>query len=150
MRAEARSVKKGALGLMGLLAALVLSVPLVAQERERERQRDWDRERNWVFLGESHVDGARDRDRIRVGRYPESFRAILFRVEGGDVEFDRIKVHFRNGTAADRLMHVRIVSGGRTRAIDLPGERRIIESVEIWYRRTGPGTRPTVSLFGMR
>lgn len=150
MRAEARSLRRGALGLMGLLAILLFGAPLVAQERERGRGRDWEQERNWVFLGESHVDGAKDHDRIRVGRYPESFRAILFRVEGGDVEFDRIKVHFRNGTAADRLMHVRIASGERTRAIDLPGERRIIESVEIWYRRTGSGTRPTVSLFGMR
>ncbi len=142
MRAETRSPKNRALRLAGLLAIFLFGVPLLAQER------DW--ERTWIYLGESHVDGNRDHDRIKVGRYPESFHAIQFRVEGGDVEFDRIKVHFRNGTAADRLMHVRLVSGDRSRAIDLPGDRRIIESVEIWYRKGGSSARPTVSLFGLR
>lgn len=138
MRAETRNLKNGALQLAGLLVFLLFGTPLLAQER------------NWVFLGEAHVDGRSDHDRIKVGRSPESFRAIEFRVEGGDVEFDRIKVHFRNGTAADRLMHVRIVSGDKSRAIDLPGDRRIIKSVEIWYRRSGSSARPTVSLFGLR
>ncbi len=138
MRAEGRNLKNGALQLAGLLVFLLFGTPLLAQER------------NWVFLGEAHVDGGSDHDRIKVGRSPESFRAIEFRVEGGDVEFDRIKVHFRNGTAADRLMHVRIVSGDKSRAIDLPGDRRIIKSVEIWYRKSGSSARPTVSLFGLR
>ena len=138
MRAGTRNLKNGALQLAGLLVFLVFGTPLLAQER------------NWVFLGEAHVDGGRDHDRIKVGHSPESFRAIEFRVEGGDVEFDRIKVHFRNGTAADRLMHVRLVSGSRSRALDLPGDRRIIKSVEIWYRKGNWNVRPTVSLFGLR
>jgi hypothetical protein len=136
MRAETGNLKNGALQLAGLLVFLVFGTPLLAQER------------GWVFLGEAHVDGGRDHDRIKVGRSPESFRAIEFRVEGGDVEFDRIKVHFRNGTASDRLMHVRIPAGGKSRALDLPGDRRIIKSVEIWYRKNSSGARPTVSLFG--
>jgi hypothetical protein len=138
MRAGTRSFKNRALQIAGLLAVLVFAVPLLAQEPE------------WSFLGESHLNGARDHDRIRIHRSPESFRAIEFRVAGGNVEFDRIKVHFRNGNAADRLMHVRVSSGGKTRAIDLPGNRRIIESVEIWYHQDNGRDLPTVSLFGLR
>ncbi len=133
-------LKKHAAWIMGLFVGLAFGAALRAQERRGE----------WAYLGESHVDGMRDHDKIKVDRTPESFRAIQFRVEGGTVEFDRILVHFRNGSAADRLMHVRIASGGETRAIDLPGDRRIIKNVEIWYHKDSSGTRPTVSLFGLR
>lgn len=131
-------LKKRTLWIAGLFAALVISGSLYAQDR------------NWVFLGQAHVDKSADHDRIKVGRSPESFRAIQFQVEGGNVEIDRIMVHFRRGTAADRLMHVRLASGSKSRVIDLPGDRRIIKSVEIWYRKDSSGERPTVSLLGLR
>lgn len=127
------------LWMMGLLAALTVSGSLYAQE-----------ERNWVLLGAAHVDKRADHDRIKVHRSQESFRAIRLQIDGGNVEIDRIVVHFRDGITSDRLMHVRLASGSTSRAIDLPGRRRIIKSVELWYRKDSSSTRPTVSLFGLR
>ena len=126
--------------LLAILATLAIAGSLAAQQ-----------DRDWALLGESHVDKAADHDRIKVGRSPESFHAIRFQVQNGNIEIDRIKVHFRNDyQAADRLMHVRLASGSTSRAIDLPGGRRIIDSVEIWYRKDRSGERPAVLLYGLR
>jgi hypothetical protein len=44
-----------------------------------------------------------------------------------------------------------IRAGGETRVIDLPGARRVIQSVEFWYRKAdGRSGRPGVRLFGLR
>ncbi len=42
-----------------------------------------------------------------------------------------------------------IPAGGRTRIIDLPGERRIIRSVDLWYGKANWTKRPKVSLYGV-
>ncbi len=126
--------------LLALLATFAIAGSLAAQEG-----------RDWAYLGESHVDKLADHDRITVGRSPQSFRAIRFQVENGSIQIDRIKIHFHDAyMAADRLMHVRLASGSSSRAIDLPGGRRIIDSVEIWYRKDRSDERPTVLLYGLR
>src|SRR4051812_48633754 len=88
-----------------------------------------------VLLGESHVDGAVDHDRIMVTAARGEYRAIRLRVENAAVKFDRVVVHFGNGSAETLAIRRRINAGGETRAIDLPGARRVIESVEFWYER---------------
>jgi hypothetical protein len=121
-----------------LLVALTLATSSQAQ---RER---------WTYLGEAHVDGAVDHDNIHVGMEDGRFRAIQLRVSGGGVEFDRVIVHFGNGSEETLPIRHRIPSGGRTDAIDLPGERRVIQSVEMWYSKARWEHRPKVSLYGIR
>jgi hypothetical protein len=107
----------------------------------------------WTVLGEAHVDGAVDHDRIVVTGARGEYRAIRFRVENGPVQFDRIVVHFGNGSEERLGARFRVAAGGESRAIDLPGARRVIESVEFWYekaRNSRIPTRPKVVLFGMR
>ena len=104
----------------------------------------------WTYLGNAHVDGRVDHDVIRVGASDGRFRAIQLRVSGGAIEFGRLVVHFGNGTAEELGIRERILNGGATRAIDLPGERRIIESVELWYGKEHWERHPKVSLYGIR
>lgn len=132
-------LRRRVLWIAGFVAALAATASLEAQEG-----------RNWAALGQAHVDKTSDHDRIKVHHSQESFRAIRFRVEGGNVEFDRIKVHFRNGMASDRLMHVRLESGAESKVLDLPGGRRMVDSVEIWYRKDSSQERPTVTLYALR
>jgi hypothetical protein len=104
----------------------------------------------WEYLGEANVDGAVDHDRIMVTAARGEYRAIRIRVENGPIDFDRVVVHFANGESAPIAIRARIRAGGQTRAIDLPGRRRIIESVEFWYSRARRWERkPKVRLFGM-
>lgn len=104
----------------------------------------------WTLLGERHIDGRVDNDKIDVGRDNGRFRAIQFRVEGGTVMFDHIQVRYLNGETDDISVRSEIPAGGKTRIIDLPGNRRVIESVSMWYGKRNWHTRPTVRVYGIR
>ena len=132
--------KRETIRIPGLLLLLIgLSV---AAQAQRPR---------WEYLGEANVDGAVDHDNIAVTGARGEFRAIQIRVEKGPIEFDRVVVHYGNGVSEPVPVHAVIPAGGQTRAIDLPGQRRIIERVEFWYARANlRSRRPRVRLWGMR
>lgn len=125
------------------LLILVSGLTLVTNAQRRGNVQE-----RWQFLGQSNVDGARDHDNIRVNSR-EAFRAIQLRVQGSEIEFQRVVVHFENGADTEVEIRDRIRAGGQTRAIDLPGDNRRIDSVEVWY---GKGNwerrRPTLRLYG--
>jgi hypothetical protein len=104
----------------------------------------------WIFLGETTVDGQRDRDRITIGRNEGMFQSIQLRVSGAPVEFQRVVVHYGNGTSEEVEIRDYIPAGGQTRAIDLRGDERVINSVDFLYSnaRWRPGARPRVALYG--
>lgn len=105
----------------------------------------------WEYLGEANVDGQVDHDNIMVTKSKGAYRAIVIRVLNAPVEFDRVVVHFGNGSSDPIEIRSVIAPGGQTRVIDLPGERRIIERVEFWYARAARrvSRRPKVRLFGL-
>ncbi len=105
--------------------------------------------KGWVYLGEAHVDGAVDHDKIKVGKSEGRFRALQIRVDRAPVEFNRVVVHYANGTNEEIQIRQRVRAGGSTRDIDLRGGDRAIESVEFWYERARYGPRrPRVRLYG--
>ena len=105
--------------------------------------------KGWVYLGEAHVDGAVDHDKIKVGRSEGRFRAIQLRVDRAAIEFRHVVVHYANGTSEEVQVRQRIRAGGSTRDIDLRGGDRVIESVELWYEKANYGSRrPRVRLYG--
>lgn len=146
-------IKRKNAWMLGLVLTLALGGSLYGQYGDRDHDRD-DRHGGyhgrWAYLGNSHVDGMRDHDEIHVGRQDGQFRAIQLRISGGAIDFQRVVVHFGNGSQEEILFRERIPAGGITRAIDLPGERRIIHSVELWYSKENWHRRPKVSLYGMR
>jgi hypothetical protein len=102
-----------------------------------------------VFLGSGRVNGGLDHDTIQAGQQG-TFRAIQLRVSGGAVNFLRIVVQYGNGTRSEIQVRSNIPSGGATRLIDLPGDRRIIQRVDFWYSKANWATLPKVSLYGVR
>jgi hypothetical protein len=103
----------------------------------------------WDYLGQANVDGLRDHDVITVGRDDGRFRSLQLRVEGAPIEFQRVVVRYANGTSEEIQLRNRIPAGGETRAIDLRGGDRAIQSVEFWYSRTNRArTQPRVQLYG--
>jgi hypothetical protein len=107
-------------------------------------------QRGGIYLGQSHVDSRHDHDNIKVGRVDGAFRSIQLQVAGGPVEFDHVVVHFGNGSSEPIPVRYRIEDGGSTRVIQLPGARRVVRSVELWYSKGAWEGRPTVTLFGFR
>ena|SRR5690242_17593694 len=102
----------------------------------------------WDFLGDTRIDGTRDHDNIQVTRHGGSFRAIHLRVSDEAIFFERVVVHFGDGTSEKFPVADRISPEGRNYVIELPGQRRVLESIELWYFK-GPWERnPRVSLYG--
>jgi hypothetical protein len=107
------------------------------------------RKEQWEYLGDSHVDGAQDHDSIKVGRSAGNYRAIQLRISGGAIHFERVIVRYGNGTQEEIPIRAHIPDGGQTRVIELPGERRIIQSLDLWYGKENWKKRPKVSLYGL-
>ena len=129
--------RKHSLGILGVLLVLVLLSPA-------------SQAKHWVLLGTAHVDKNDDHKTIHVGDQAGQFRKIQVRVNGGAIDLQRLVVHFGNGTQEELAVSDRIRSGGKTPELDLPGEHRTIESVELWYSKEYADTRPEVSLYGTR
>jgi len=103
----------------------------------------------WEYLGESNVDGRFDRDKIEVGRDEGRFRALQIRVSNAPIYFQRVIVHYENGTSEVLHFRNRIPAGGQTRVFNLRGHHRAIDSVEFFYARgSGWSAKPKVRLFG--
>jgi hypothetical protein len=103
----------------------------------------------WDFLGYTRVDGTQDHGRIQIVRHDRLFRTIQVRVSGESIFFDRLVLHFGNGTSQGFVVSGRIPAQGENYVIDLPGEVRLLESVELWYYKEPWGHNPTVSLYGI-
>jgi hypothetical protein len=54
-------------------------------------------QRPWIHLGDKHVDGKSDHDKISIGTSEGRFHQLQIRVEDADVDFQRVVVHFGNG-----------------------------------------------------
>ncbi|MBI4469004.1 MAG: hypothetical protein HY650_06765 [Acidobacteria bacterium] len=135
----------GSIRMLALVILLFSILPAATAPGQRRRGGAWD------YLGEAHVDGGVDHDKISVTDKRGTFRAIQLRVHEAPIEFRRVVVHFESGEDTEVEIKDRIAAGGRTRVIDLPGGERFLRSVEIWYERARWGPRrPSVRLFGRR
>lgn len=129
--------RKNTLAVFAALLLLISSTSALKAQRE------------WIHLGDKHVDGNSDHDKISLGSSEGWFRQLQIRVEDAPVSFKRVVVHFGNGTDEELQFREVINAGGSTRAMDLRGRRRIIKSVEFWYEKVNEGSkRPTVRLYG--
>ncbi|HYE74888.1 MAG TPA: hypothetical protein VEF04_16225, partial [Blastocatellia bacterium] len=77
-----------------VISLLILLIGLTSMTNAQRRGYGQER---WEYLGQSNVDGTRDQDNILVNSR-DAFRAIHLRVQGAGIEFQRVVVHFENGT----------------------------------------------------
>jgi len=103
----------------------------------------------WDFLGYTKVDGSQDHSCIQIARSDQLFRSIQLRVGGDAIFFDRLLIHFGNGTSQELIISDRISPGGRDYVVDLLGEY-VLESVEFWYYREPWRHNPSVTVYGNR
>jgi hypothetical protein len=128
------------------LCTMVVSLMLVGQVAHADR---WD-SRGWVKLGEQDVNGKVDRDRITVGSYEGRFSKLTIVVEKSDLEMLDFEVAFGNGDKWNpRVRHV-FKENSRTRVIDLPGDNRIIKTIDLKYKNLPGGGRARVEVWGLK
>ena len=99
----------------------------------------------WYFLGDMHIDGAQDHDRIQVGLRPGPFRAVQLRVSD-PIFIQRVVVYYADGTFEELVIGGRVSPEGQTPIIDLNVEGRALGSVELWYFKEHWKHRPRVIL----
>lgn len=106
--------------------------------------------RGAFLLGTAHVDGPTDHDNIKVGRYAGRYHFVMLTVRFAPIQFDHVVVHYGNGTAETLPVNTFIGPGRSSQWIRLPGRRRVVRSLELWYARAQPSnpTKPEVELFG--
>ena len=93
----------------------------------------------WEQLGSRSVEFRQDVDTIAVGRREGSFRRIMFQVDGSALEMDNVRVRFGNGASFSPPTKLVFSDRDRSRAIDLPGANRFIESITFSYRSLNQG-----------
>ena len=103
----------------------------------------------WDFLGDTHIDSTQDHYRFQVGLRHGPFRAVQLRVSD-PVFIQRVVVYYSNGTSQELVIGGRISPEGGTHIIDLAGEGRSLESVELWYFKEHWEHAQRVIIYGTR
>jgi hypothetical protein len=103
----------------------------------------------WVDIGSTRVNGQVDHDTIQA-RDKGTFRAIQIRVRGSSVHFIRIIVRYGNGQREQINVRAVIQAGSTSRTIELPGARRVIDKIDLFYEKASWGIPPVVTIAGLR
>jgi len=88
----------------------------------------------WVRLGCKGVGFLVDHDVIRVGRKEGLFSALRLRVSKAPVDFVGLEVTFGNGRRQMLPLHAKVAPGLVSSPIDLKGNRRGIDRIDLLYR----------------
>ena len=103
----------------------------------------------WEQLGCRKVGFLVDRDVVPVGRLEGRYNAVRLSVANNAIFLNDVKVVYVNGQMDDYPVRTQVPAGGQTRAIDLKGERRAIQQIELTYRsRPSFKGRATVCVMG--
>jgi hypothetical protein len=128
--------------LLAFLCSIVIAGGTAAADR-------WD-SKGWVKLGERAVNGRVDRDTIAVGRDDGKFTKLTIVVEKSEIELLDFEVVFANGEKFSPGVRHYFRENTRTRVIDLPGNERIIRSINLKYKNLPGGGSATVEVWGWK
>jgi hypothetical protein len=139
---------KGLTMKMKILLWSVALIALVAGGGSARAER-WD-SRGWTKLGERVVNGRVDHDRIEIGRHEGKFTRLTLYVEDSDLELLDFDITFANKEHFHPSVQHFFKEGARTRVIDLPGDERVLKSIDLRYRNLPGGGRARVEVWGWK
>ena len=102
----------------------------------------------WEKLGQIKTLFDEQKAQIEVKPSKSYFKALQLKVRGGAVTIEKMEVYFRNSKTKEITLRKDFEDGSNSRVIDLPGNRRVIEKVVVWYQVTPTGSKPTIELWG--
>jgi IPT/TIG domain-containing protein len=102
----------------------------------------------WELLGTQKVNGNVDHDVVKVGRRDGLFDRITMVVENSDLELLDLTVVFVNKDRFSPKLKYTFREGQRTRQIDLPGDARAIDHIELLYKNIAGGGAAKVEIYG--
>ncbi len=103
----------------------------------------------WTLLGSQTVEGQKDKDVFAVGKNGGKFDRIMVVVKDSDLELVDFVVFLDGGTKFEPKVQHKFREGARTRAIDLPGNDRVIQKINVRYSNLPGGGKARVEIYGM-
>jgi hypothetical protein len=103
----------------------------------------------WEALGTTSVGFHVDHDVIPVGPGKGKFQTLRLKVSDHDIYMYNLRVRFLNGEVQEVPVNRHLAAGAWTPALDLSGDKRFIDRVDMVYR-TRPGFygQAHVTVFG--
>ena len=89
--------------------------------------------RPWELLGTKKVNYGVDRDEILVTAQEGRFTGLKLMIKDSPINMHKLAVHFGNGEVEEIELRENFRAGSESRVIDLPGNRRIIRKIVMWY-----------------
>jgi hypothetical protein len=129
--------------LMTAWCALGLALGVIVDLEAAPRAR-------WEQLGQRTVTDRLERDVIKVTGQRGNWTAIKIAVSKRAVQFRSVEVVFANGTRQHVKLRDVIPAGGESRVIDLVGDDRVIQRIELRYDAQSLGGTAKVRVFGRR
>jgi len=102
----------------------------------------------WTLLGEQTVNGGKDKDTIKVGKYKGGFDQLTMVVTDSDLELTDFVVIFPKGEKWSPSLRKTFKEGSRSHVIDLPGKDRVIQKIQLAYANLPGGGKAKVQLYG--
>ncbi len=89
--------------------------------------------RPWELLGARKINYGLDRDEIMVTRAEGVFSAVQLRIKRSPINMHKLAIHYGNGEVDEIDLRENFRAGSVSRVIDLPGNKRVIRKVVLWY-----------------
>jgi hypothetical protein len=90
---------------------------------------------DWTLIGQRNIDFSREHETIDIAS-DRHFRTLRVEVKGGPLHVSDMLVTFGDGSTFSPQLRSDFTEGSGSRAIDLPGEARRIERIEVTSRST--------------
>jgi len=135
--------------LAGLLVATLVAAGCDAFTDTGRSSHARDRETgDWTLIAQRSVDFSSDRDSIPV-ESDRRFRSLRLAVKGGSLELGDMVVTFRDGSTFAPQVRSVFEEGTESRAIDLPGDARRIQRIDLASRSTSKREgKATILIYG--
>ncbi len=134
---------------MRITSIVAFMLALISYHQTSSAEVRWD-SKGWVKLGERQVDGNVDRDTIAVGRNDGQFSKLTLVVDNSDLELLDFEITFGNGEKHNPRVRHLFKEGARTRVLDLPGDKRVIKSIDLKYKNIAGGGKAHVEVWGWK
>jgi hypothetical protein len=120
-------------------------------DRDRRRYRRPHREEiSWQLLGTASVRGRRGYEELDLGREMGRFTKIMLAVDRGSVFVRGVRITFANGDTFEPEVRGELDRDQPALTIDLPGETRAIEKIELFARGGGYRRGATLNVWGAK
>ncbi len=131
---------KSSISLFALISTLFFASSFTVQEACHGR---------WEKLGSKKVDYRLDKDVIQVGYHKGGFKQLKMEVTGGTVNVHQVTIAYGNGQKDKIRVQQSFKKGQKSRVLDLPGNKRAIKSITLWYdTKNRSRKKASVHIFG--